>query len=82
VKWISKKISVDKTDNSYTVAYGQENRTEIEDTLIVVRAGGRIHQHDLMRESDGVNGGKIRAARPEYLEEVQKALAKLGWEMK
>ncbi|HUW41135.1 MAG TPA: hypothetical protein VMV90_08975 [Rectinemataceae bacterium] len=82
MKWISKKISLDKKDNSYTLGYGQENRAEIEDTIIVVRAGGRIHQHDLLRESDGVNGGKVRAARPEYLEEVQRALAKLGWELK
>lgn len=48
----------------------------------MIRAGGRIHQQDLLRESDGVNGGKVRAARPEYLEDLQKALAKLGWELK
>ncbi|MGO8695214.1 MAG: hypothetical protein ACLQMF_16250 [Rectinemataceae bacterium] len=82
MKWISKKIGVDKGDKSYTLAYGQENRAEIEDAIIMIRAGGRIHQQDLLRESDGVNGGKVRAARPEYLEDLQKALAKLGWELK
>lgn len=82
MKWIAKKISAEQKDGSYTLGYGQENRAELEDTLIVVRAGGRIHQHDLVRESDGVNGGKVRAARPEYLEEVQKSLVKLGWQLK
>ncbi|HTX73728.1 MAG TPA: hypothetical protein VMC79_12940 [Rectinemataceae bacterium] len=82
MKWVSRKISADKKDNSFTVSFGQESRSEIEDTLIVIRAGGRIHQHDLVRESDGVNGGKVRAARPESLEELQKALVKLGWELK